>query len=62
MTAVDRHVFAMPRSLSVCAIGIEGWLRSDAIAYQIAYRLGFDFATTARFLAFMFIGVAFSNR
>ena len=58
----DRRVFAIPLALAACAIGIElllpGWLRTDAIAYQIAYRLGYFFATAARFLAFMFIGVA----
>ena len=58
----DRRVFAIPLALGVCAIGIEallpGWLRTDATAYQIAYRLGYVFATAARFLAFMFIGVA----
>ena len=58
----DRSVFAIPLTMAACAIGIEallpGWLRIDAIAYQIAYRLGYVFATTARFLAFMFIGVA----
>ena len=58
----DRRVFAIPLALASCAIGIEallpGWLRTDAIAYQIAYRLGYVFATAARFLAFMFIGVA----
>jgi len=60
----DRSVFAIPLTLAVCAFGIElllpGWLRADAPAYQIAYRLGYVFATAARFLAFMFIGVAMS--
>ena len=41
----DRRVFAIPLALAACAIGIEtllpGWLRTDAIAYQIAYRLGY---------------------
>ena len=36
-----------------------GWLSTNALAYAIAYRLGHTFTTMARFLAFMFIGVAF---
>ena len=58
----DRSIFAIPLALAISAMGIEsllpGWLRTDSPAYQIAYRLGYVFATTARFLAFMFIGVA----
>ena len=55
----ERGVFAIPLALGGCAIGIQmllpGWFGSNALAY----RLGFVFATIARFLAFMFIGVAF---
>lgn len=55
----DRRAFAIPLAMAGCAIGIvallPGWLTSNATMY----RLGYIFATTARFLSLMFIGVAF---
>jgi peptidoglycan/LPS O-acetylase OafA/YrhL len=55
----DFRVFAIPLVLAGCAIAIQmllpGWYGSHALAY----RLGYVFTTVARFLAFMFIGVAF---
>ena len=59
----DRHVFAIPLAMAACAIGLQvlspGWLSTNVLSYQIAYRLGHTFTTMSRFLAFMFIGVAF---
>ena len=55
----DGRVFAIPLAMAACAIVIQmllpGWLNSS----PYAYRLGVVFTTVARFLAFMFVGVAF---
>ena len=59
----DCRVFAIPLAMAACAIVVQvlspGWLSTNALSYQIAYRLGYTFTLTSRFLAFMFIGVAF---
>jgi len=63
----DRRLFAIPVAMAVCAIGFQVlspvWLGASALSSDIAYvahRAGHQFTLVSRFIAFMFIGVAFN--